>query len=169
MPLTLTSFRLSWVPGFCALALLLGGCDPQRIEKLEEGVSTEADVRTQFGPPEQIWDGPNGARIFEYSRQPEGRKNYLITIGTDGKMAALRQVLTPANFAKVTPGMPMEAVRKLLGKPAKVTPYAQSGETHYDWRFADGVNETDKKTFTVVFDRDFHVLRTGSTQDPPPG
>ena len=104
-----------------ALALCLAGCDPQRISELEEGVATEADVRARFGEPEAVWDAPEG-RVFEYNRQPQGQKNYMITIGTDGKMRALRQVLTPANFAKVTPGMPMEALRKLLGKPARRTP-----------------------------------------------
>ena len=35
--------------------LLLAACDPQRIDALEEGVATEADVRKQFGEPEKIW------------------------------------------------------------------------------------------------------------------
>jgi len=148
---------------------LLAGCDPQRIEKLEEGVSTEADVRAQFGAPEQVWDGPDGARIFEYSRQPAGQTNYFITMGTDGRMAALRQVLTPANFARVLPGMAMEEVRRALGRPARVTPYALQQETHYDWRYRDGPNQSDSKVFTVVFDRDLRVVRTASAVEPPPG
>ena len=61
-----------------------------------------------------------------------GRQNYMITIGTDGKMSALRQVLTPQNFAKVLPGMPMEDVRKMLGKPMKITPYVLKKEVVYD-------------------------------------
>jgi hypothetical protein len=145
---------------------LLAGCDPQRIKELEEGVSTEADVVARFGPPEKVWDGPNGGRIFEYSRQPEGHKNYFITIGSDGKMAALRQVLTPANFAKVQPGMAMETVRRMLGKPAYVTPYPLKRETHYDWRFLDGPNASDAKVFTVVFDSDLRVVSSGSVMDP---
>ena len=75
---------LSWLPALPAL-LALHGCDPQRIAQLEEGISTEADVRAKFGPPENIWDGPGGERIFEYNRQPAGQKNYMISIGPDGK------------------------------------------------------------------------------------
>ena len=41
---------------------LLAGCDPQRIRELEEGVSTEADVRARFGEPERVWDEPGGGR-----------------------------------------------------------------------------------------------------------
>jgi hypothetical protein len=145
-------------------ALLLAACDPQRIDALEEGVATEADVRRQFGEPEKIWDAPGGARTFEYSRQPSGHRNYLITIGTDGKMSALRQVLTPENFARVQPGMMMEDVRKMLGKPMKVTPYELKREVVYDWRYLQGANTS--MVFSVVFDTDFRVLRTGSIPDP---
>ena len=121
--------------GLLASVLVLVGCDPQRIQELEEGVATEADVRAKFGEPEKVWDGENGARIFEYNRQPQGHRNYMISIGLDGKMTALRQVLTPQNFAKVQPGMLMEDVRKMLGKPAKVVPYELKKETYYNWRY----------------------------------
>jgi outer membrane protein assembly factor BamE (lipoprotein component of BamABCDE complex) len=60
----------------------------------------------------------------------------------------------------------MEDVRKLLGKPMKVTPYALKNQTHYDWRYLDGVNASDSKIFTVVFNADLRVVSTGSTRDP---
>lgn len=144
----------------------LAGCDPQRIKELEEGVSTEADVRARFGEPEAIWDagkdGPAG-RVFEYNRQPAGQKNYMITIGPDGKMAALRQVLTPQNFARVQPGMAMEDLRKLLGKPAKVTPYTLKRETEWEWRWVQPPNQD--MVFTAVLDDHQFVVRSGSSPD----
>lgn len=152
---------------FFAIATLgISGCDNQRIAELEEGVATEGDVRIKFGEPEKIWDGADGARIFEYNRQPAGTKNYMITIGTDGKMSSLKQVLTSANFAKIEVGMPMETVRKMLGKPMKVTPFALKNVWHYDWRYMDGPNVHDAKIFTVVFDNDLRVISTGSVADP---
>lgn len=148
------------------LGSLLAACDPQNISELEEGVSTEADVRERFGAPEAVWDGEDGAQVYEYNRQPAGHTNYMITIGPDGKMAALRQVLNPRTFAQVTPGMPMETVRRMLGKPMKITPYELKRETHYDWRYLDGANAEDAKVFTVVFDPDLRVVSTMSTRDP---
>ena len=160
------------------LSLLLGvvGCDQQRVAELEEGVATEADVRARFGEPEKVWDaadmattpqpgaaGMPGSKTFEYNRQPAGSVNYMITIGPDGKMSALRQVLAPQNFAKVLPGMPMESVRKMLGKPMKVTPYALSQTTHYDWRYLNPPSTA--MIFTVVFDQDLRVLSTGSVEE----
>nr|WP_315429580.1 outer membrane protein assembly factor BamE [uncultured Albidiferax sp.] len=155
--------RMLWL-GCLAALLALAGCDPQRISELKEGVSTEADVRARFGEPEKIWDAPEGGRTFEYSRQPQGHQNYMITIGTDGKMSALRQVLTPLNFAKVQPGMMMEDVRKLLGKPMKTTPFKLKNEVEYDWRYMEPPNKS--MVFTVVFDMDYRVLRTQSVTDP---
>ena len=145
-----------------ALVVCLVGCDPQRISELEEGVSTEADVRARFGEPAAIWDGPGG-RVFEYDRQPQGQKNYMITIGADGKMSALRQVLTPQNFAKVQPGMMMEDLRKLLGKPAKVTPYALKRETEWEWRWVQPPNSA--MVFTATLNDDQRVVRSGSSPD----
>ena len=99
------------------------GCDPQRIAELEEGVATEADVRARFGEPEKVWDASDmaklpqpgaaavpGARTFEYNRQPAGAVNYMITLGPDGKVSALKQVLKEQTFAQILPGMPMEEI-----------------------------------------------------------
>ncbi len=158
------------------LVLTLAGCDPQRIAELEEGVATEADVRARFGEPEKVWEASDmastpspgaaaapGARTFEYNRQPQGMVNYMITIGPDGKMSALRQVLSPQNFAKIVPGMAMEQVRKTLGKPMKITPYAAQQQTNYDWRYLNPPNTA--MVFTVVFDSDLKVLSTASVQE----
>ncbi|MBB1600707.1 outer membrane protein assembly factor BamE [Variovorax sp. UMC13] len=145
-----------------SLLLALAACDNQAIRELEEGVATEADVRARFGTPENVWDSPAG-RVFEYNRQPQGQKNYMITIGADGRMSALRQVLTPQNFAKVQPGMAMEELRKLLGKPAKVTPYALKRETEWEWRWVQPPNAP--MVFTAVLNDDQRVLRSGSSPD----
>ena len=162
--------------GLLSFILAFAGCDQQRITELEEGVAIEADVRARFGEPEKTWEardlaslpfpGPAaepGARTLEYNRQPAGNVNYMITIGPDGKMTALRQVLTPQNFAKVLPGMSMEQVRKMLGKPMKVTTYALKRETHYDWRYLNA--PSTPMIFTVVFNADLRVTGTGSVDE----
>ena len=166
--------------GLLSLLMGLAGCDQQRIAELEEGVATEADVRARFGEPEKIWDAADmasvpatggaaqaltapGARTLEYNRQPQGMANYMITIGPDGKMSALRQVLNPQNFAAVLPGMSMEQTRKLLGKPLKVTPYALKNQSHYDWRYLNPPNTA--MIFTAVFDADLRVVSTISVEE----
>lgn len=166
--------------GLLSFFLGLAGCDPQRIAELEEGVATESDVRARFGEPEKVWNAADmaslplpgaslavvaapGTRTLEYNRQPQGMVNYMITIGADGKMSALRQVLTPQNFGAVLPGMRMEQVRKLLGKPMKVTPFAAAQQTHYDWRYLSPPNTP--MIFSVVFDQDLTVVSSGSATE----
>ena len=147
---------------FAAL-LALSACDPQRVARLEEGVSTETDVRREFGEPVTITQLADGSRVFDYPRQPEGFTNYVITIGPDGKMSALRQLLSEQNFARVTPGLDREQVRALLGRPAKVKRYALRDQEVWDWRFKP-VNEV--KIFSVTFDASGHVLSSAVGDDP---
>jgi SmpA / OmlA family len=127
------------------------GCDSQKIAELEEGVATEADVRQRFGEPEAV------------PRLPAGQRNYMITIGPDGKMSALRQVLTPVNFAKVQPGLTKAEVRRLLGRPAKTQVYALTPNEDWDWPFLDG---TQSKVFTASFDPAGRVVATQTAVDP---
>lgn len=150
--------RLAHLAAAIAVAAALAACDERRIEKLEEGISTEADVLAEFGPPDAVWPEPDGGRTLEYPRQPAGHKNYFITIGPDGRMTALRQVLTPHVFDQVTPGLREAQVRRMLGRPAKVTTYDLSRQTHWDWNWIDPPNR--ERVFTVVFDAQGVVLRT---------
>ncbi|MDQ6681342.1 MAG: outer membrane protein assembly factor BamE [Pseudomonadota bacterium] len=155
--------RRSLVALSMSMLLLQVACDPQKIAELEEGVSTEADVRARFGEPAAVYDEPNGDRTFEYPRQPAGQTNYMVSIGADGKMTALRQVLKPATFTRVTPGMDRDQVRRLLGRPASAQAYALKEEEVWEWRYADG---QEVKIFSVTFDRDGRVVLTGTTLDP---
>lgn len=162
--------------------LALAGCtDPLHIAELEEGLSTESDVRSRFGQPEKIWDAldmaslplppstlavvaATNARTLEYNRQPAGNVNFMITIASDGKMVALRQVLTPQNFERILPGQSVEQVRKMLGRPMKVTPYALKQQTDYDWRYLQQPNVS--MIFSVTFDTNLKVVKTASyTED----
>ena len=146
-----------------AAAGLLSACDTERAARLEEGVSTEADVRGQFGEPVQITERADGSKLLAYPRQPEGWTNYEAEIGSDGKLTALRQLLTEANFAKVQPGMAQAAVGKLLGRHARELRYAtQPGQVVWRWHVQRG---QDKKVFDVVFDGDGRVLSANLGDD----
>ena len=155
------TYRLWAVVAACAS---LAACDPQRIEKLEEGVATEVDVRKQFGDPVTVTVEADGSRTMDYPRQPEGWTNYVIQIGPDGKMSSLRQLLNPDNFAKVVPGLSQPEVRKLLGRPAKTMPFALKKEEVWDWRFKQHGQQS--KMFSVTFDAIGKVVGTAIGDDP---
>ena len=87
----------------------------------------------------------------------------MISIGPDGKMSALRQVLKLTSFLRVTPGLDQDQVRRLLGRPAEAQSFALKEEEIWDWRFADG---PEIKIFSVTFDKTGKVVGTGITPDP---
>ena len=145
-----------------AVVTMLVGCDDQRVKELEEGLSTEVDVRAKFGEPAYIWQESDGSRTFEYNRQPMGARNYMITIGTDGKMSALRQVLAPHNFEKIQPGMTQEQIRRMLGKPAKMVPYQLKQTEEWYWNWIDP--PTRQMQLTVVFGPDRLVQSSYSAE-----
>ena len=146
-----------------ALALLLlVGCDERRVQKLEEGVATEEQVRKQFGEPVTITIDADGSRTFEYPRQPEGWTNYRIKVGADGKMVSLRQLLNEDNFAKVKPGMTQLQVKEMLGRPAKTWHFDLKNEDVLDWRFKRG---QESKFFSVTFAADGKSTTTAITDD----
>ena len=159
------SFRaLLWAILAAALALTVTACDPQRVEKLEEGVATEADVRKQFGDPATVTVEADGTRTLDYPRQPEGWTNYLIKIGADGKMSSLRQLLNTDNFARVQPGQTQQEVRNILGRPAKTVPFALKQQEVWDWRFKASGQES--KIFSVTFDSSGKVVSAALADDP---
>lgn len=146
------------------LAALAAGCDPARVARLEEGVSTEAQVRQEFGEPATVIEKADGSKVFEFPRQPEGWTNYRITIGADGKMSSLRQLLHADNFAGVQPGQTREQVRERLGRPARMRDWPLQGETEWVWRFRPDANRS--QLFSVYFDGDGRVRRTAIVDDP---
>ena len=154
--------RIAWALALAsALAVTLAACD--RVDKLEEGVSTEVEVRKQFGDPVTVTVLPDGTRELDYPRQPEGWTNYVIKIGPDGKMSSLRQLLNDDNFARVQPGMSPQQVRDLLGRPAEQKRYDLKNEEVWSWRYKP-VNES--RMFSVTFGAERKVVGTAKGDDP---
>jgi outer membrane protein assembly factor BamE (lipoprotein component of BamABCDE complex) len=77
-----------------------------------------------------------------------------------------RLVLTVHDLARVVPGLTPDQVLGLLGQPIAITPYSRLRQTHYDWRYRDGPNQSDSKLFTVIFDAQMRVASTQSMRDP---
>jgi hypothetical protein len=146
-----------------AFLLMLGallsllGCD--RTNELRPGVSTTAEVIEKMGKPTMEWqEGTN--RVWEYPFTPEGTRNYMLTIGPDGILKAMEQVLTPENFARVQPGMTREQIRRLLGKPASVQFLELKQEEVWEWKEQTPFPDSDMR-FNVYFSNTGQVTRTG--------
>jgi hypothetical protein len=153
-------------------ALLVSACDRQGrpiqefgLDKLSKGISTEGDVRTVMGQPDTVREEMDGSRTLEYPKGPEGHGTWFFTIGKDGKLTDYRQVLTEENFANIKPGMSMDEVRRMLGKPRSVTQLKLKNEEVWDWAYLQPTQKT--RLFNVHFDiASRKVTQTSSSEDP---
>ena len=104
----------------CSLLATIGlpACDYFALRDLEPGVSTAADVRDRLGRPGMEWQNDDGSVTWEYSRQPEGTQCYMVTIGPDGVLRSIDQVLNESGFSRIERGMTGNEVRRILGRPA---------------------------------------------------
>lgn len=139
--------------------------DSQLFQGIQPGVSTEAELREQAGRPDIVWEEEDGSRRLEYPRGPEGATTWMVSIGADGKVAKIEQVLTAENFARVRPGMSRDAVRRLLGKPTKVEAFALKKEEVWGYRWWKQPQE--KAFFNVHFDQGSGLVTTTSRSDDP--
>lgn len=134
-----------------ALGTFLPGCDAVNVPAIKPGISTAAEVRARMGVPSAEYRNADGSVVYEYNRQPNGIECFMITLGSNQVVSKIEQVLTEANFAKVTAGMDRDELRRLLGKPGSVATYSHTHEEVWDWRIA-GTIPTEEAHFHVHFD-----------------
>jgi outer membrane protein assembly factor BamE (lipoprotein component of BamABCDE complex) len=147
----------------------VSGCDQQGrplehpgLDRLRPGISGELDVRGVFGVPEMIVEERDGTRTFQYPLGPEGPRTFFATLGADGKLIRVWNVLVPETFSKIVPGMARDDVRLLLGRPGSQQRYELKRQTAWEWKILD---EQRDKRFFVLFDEADKVVSSG-IEDP---
>jgi outer membrane protein assembly factor BamE (lipoprotein component of BamABCDE complex) len=88
----------------------------------------------------------------------------MITIGADGVLRAIDQVLNERGFARIERGMTGNDVRRILGKPASRQYFELSRETVWNWRI-ESQPPSDPMFFTVHFNTDGRVVKTSRNID----
>ncbi|NMG35672.1 outer membrane protein assembly factor BamE [Azoarcus sp. TTM-91] len=151
----------------CSLLAAIGlpACDYFAVRDLKPGVSTVAEVKARLGEPQAVWPNADGSSTWEYSRQPQGAECYMATMGADGVLLRLEQVLNEANFARVESGMRQEQVLRLLGRPASRQHFALKRETVWEWLIDRGDADAPRY-FTVSFGEDGLVRGSGRYSRP---
>lgn len=122
---------------------------------------TEAAVLARLGTPHERVTRPGGQRLV-FVRGPMGKHTWMVELGADGRVQSLEQVLEPARFAKVQPGMSQAQVRELLGPPAERRRLAIEGRSLEAWRF----QTYDCLLFAVTLNNIGRVLDAGYMPDP---
>ncbi|MEO8186264.1 MAG: hypothetical protein ABI580_02740 [Burkholderiaceae bacterium] len=152
-----------------AAAIALSACDSRgkafedlRLARLNEGQSSEQDVRKLFGDPAAVRDISGGKGLI-YPLGPEGAHTLLMKIDGKGLYQGREDLLTRGNFARVTPGLKELDVLVTLGRPGRAEKYPLKQQSSWEWRFLDG-HET--RLFVVTFDARGTVVSTAVEDDP---
>src|SRR5512147_3148396 len=97
------------LPASLAAAVALSGCASYDGRGLEAGKASEADVTRVMGAPTVTLTRANGDKVLYYSRQPVGRATYAATLGADGSLRGISQLLEPQNVKRVVAGTSSES------------------------------------------------------------
>ncbi|MDC8784896.1 outer membrane protein assembly factor BamE [Roseateles koreensis] len=113
----------------------LSGCAglPGDFSALQPGLSSRAEVLARHGAPTRTWDEAEGAQTLEYAQQPFGVRCWMVTVGPDDKLLRLRDGLSPAERARIVPGLRPEQVSRILGTERSRVFFPLSGEDVWDW------------------------------------
>ncbi|HYF60405.1 MAG TPA: outer membrane protein assembly factor BamE [Burkholderiaceae bacterium] len=152
--------------GLAAVLVGLAGCDGER--KLVAGQHTEHDVRQVMGVPTTIWDLPDGGREWDYVRAPHGWETVRVRIGADGRYQGMRNLLTDENFANAKPGMSLDELTRLFGKPTDSASYhLKPDEVVWSWRYRglDGIKYRFNAYLDQASGRAKHFNRTDDPQE----
>jgi len=112
-------------------------------------------VEARVGAPGTVWKNADGSEVWEYPLGPSGVQTFMIDIGPDRTVRAVRQVLREEYFSKVVPGMSRDEVRRLLGRPKEVWYFPARDEEVWTWRYL----EVNYRLFNVLFDRTSGTVR----------
>ena len=150
------------------LAGLLPACDAIHLPAITPGVTRAAEVRERLGEPGFIHQDPDGAVVWEYSRQPAGIHCYMIRFGPGDIVESVDQVLTQTRFALVQPGQTPEDIRRLYGQPASRQIFHNLGEEVWIWKVG-GDLPMEEYRFLVHFDLASGRVRRASQRIEPRG
>ena len=139
--------------------LLFSGC--ANLTSIPPGTSA-ATVEASRGKPFRVWPEAGGGTSWEYPLGPSGHYTYMVRTGADGRVTGVDQVLGWDTFQRISPGMPVEEVEHMLGRPYNKVTYPLTGQTAWAWRFVDTVW---KRCFFAYVGPDGKVTSTGSKDE----
>jgi hypothetical protein len=143
------------LPRFTAallIALIVGACALPGGPALQPGVSALEDMDRSMGPPAMYWREADGGERRAYPRGPMGMQTWMARTDASGRLVSIENVLDPAHFALIQPGMSQDEVIRILGPsyPGWTIYYKARDELVWEWRFCDDWAEPAR--FDVLFD-----------------
>ena len=136
-------------------ATLVAGCAAYDGFTLRPGVANEGEVRRVMGTPALEMPNPDGSRQLAYPRGPLGTQTFMVDVGRDGILKAIRPVLNEENYHRITPGQTREEVLRLVGPPGQTMDFPNLGQVAWDYRYQDAWGYV--AIFSIMIDREGKV------------
>lgn len=143
------------------IASMLPACDGVALREIKPGLSNMAEVRSRLGEPGSVHHDADGIVVWEYNRQPNGVECHMIVFSPEQIVLRIENALAETNLARVREGMRRDEIRRLLGKPASITPFTRQQVEIWEWRVA-GILPSDEVYFNVHFDMHSGLVATTS-------
>ena len=144
-----------------AAALVLSACTVLAPERLPPG-SPISQARGAFGGPTGEHPLPEGGTRLEFARGSLGRETHMLDFDAAGRLVHVEEVLDPAHFATIAPGMTPADVGMRLGRPAGT--YFIGWQKRSVWYYRYAAERC--VLFEVSFNGAGRVLETGPGVDP---
>jgi hypothetical protein len=138
------------------VTLGLCGCASYDGSSLRAGVATESEARALMGTPAAEYAAQDGTRRLAYPRGPLGTQTYVVTVGADGRVQDVRNVLTDGTFNRIQPGMTEPQVLEMIGPPGDSMHFSLSNNHAWDYRYMDTWGYP--AIFSVTFDAQGQVV-----------
>ena len=135
-----------------AFAVIVAGC--ANFNSIQPA-DTEDSIRERFGPPDTIWENPDGSVLWQFPQGFYATETFMVTIGSDGKVKSVHQALSEPFFSQIQPGMTKEDVHRILGRPREIWRFPSRNEETWTWRYRD----TNFMLFHVLFDTKTGTVR----------
>ena len=143
--------------------LLVAGCASFDGRGLVQGRSTQAEIVALMGPPAKVLELPDGDRALYFSRLPEGRAMFIVTIGPDGVMKSNEQVLVRKNLSAIVAGTSTkDDVLDLFGPPWRTGRLPLMPREWWEYKYFD---YADRRIFWVQYSDDGVVREVIDSRD----
>ena len=117
---------------------LAAGCASFDGRGLVPGSSTRAQVEALMGEPAQQLALPDGGAALYFSRLPEGRAIFVVTLDAHGVMTSIEQRLVRANLAKLVAGASTrDDVLRLFGPPGRTGQLPLQEREWWEYKYFD--------------------------------
>jgi outer membrane protein assembly factor BamE (lipoprotein component of BamABCDE complex) len=109
-----------------------------------------------MGSPAAEYTARDGTKELIYPRGPLGKQTYVASVGSDGVLRGVRNVLTDDVFNRIQPGLTEQEILQMIGPPSSSMRFPRSDTHAWDYRYVDTWGYTS--IFSVTFDSTGRVV-----------